>query len=216
MKPLILALAMAASLSAAVIPLFNTGTDASNNQLPTPGASEIHFSLISGTGAANTFLTRYQLPYYSEASLNARWISPAVSQGGGVPSFPSENASYLLEQTFDMTPFDITTATLAGFFAADNCAVISLNTTTLATTGGTCNGTSPSTNFTTLTPFSATASAFIPGTNTLRINYFNYLGPGALLVTGLEGTADPAVPEPATYALIGASLVAIQLMKRLK
>ena len=215
MKPLILAIAMAASLSAATIPLFNTGTDASNNALPTPGFAETHFSLVSGTGLANTFLTRFQAPYYSETGLNSRWISPAIAQGGGVPSFPSENASYLLEQTFDMTPFDISTATLSGFFAADNCAVISLNTTTLATTGGICNGSSPSANFTSLTPFSATASAFIPGTNTLRINYFNYLGPGALLVTGLEGTADPAVPEPATYALIGASLIAIQLKRRL-
>ncbi len=216
MKPLILALSMAASLSAAAIPLFNTGTDASNNPLgppnSTPPLPETHFSLISGP--ANLFLTRWQVPYFSEATLNARWISPAIQQGNAPPSFTGATASYVLAQTFDMAPFDISTATLSGFFAADNCAVIRLNTTILATTGGVCNGTSPSANFTSLTPFSASSSAFISGTNTLRIDFFNYSGPAAVLVTGLEGTADP-VPEPATYALIGASLIAIQLRRKL-
>ncbi|MCX6611743.1 MAG: PEP-CTERM sorting domain-containing protein [Acidobacteria bacterium] len=222
MKPLILALSLAARLSAAALPLFNTGPDASNNPLgpanstSKPNLLETHFSLISGTGIATTFLTRWQAPYYSEIGLNARWISPAFQQAGAATSFPSENANYFLEQTFDMTPFDISTASLSGFFAADNCAEISLNSTILATTGGSCSGTSPSANFMTLTAFSATASAFNPGNNFLRINYFNYLGPGAVLVTGLQGTADPAVPEPATYALIGASLIAIQIKRRLK
>ena len=215
MKPLILALTLAASLSAATIPLFNTGTNASNNALGTPGFTESHFSLIGTTGTANAFLTRWQAPYYSETGLNARWISPAIVQAGAAPSFPWEFATYTLEQSFDMTPFDISTASLSGLFAADNCAVISLNTTVLATTGGTCNGTSPSANFTTLTPFSATSGAFNATNNVLRINFFNYGGPGAVLVTRLEGTADPAVPEPATYALIGASLIAIQIKRRL-
>ncbi|MBM3763001.1 MAG: hypothetical protein FJW36_22485 [Acidobacteria bacterium] len=185
MKTFFLALSLAASLSAASIPLFNTGTDASNNQLPTPGALETHFNLIPPTGSVNAFLTRWQFPYIDETSLGARWISPAIITPTAPPSFPNGGFSFILEQTFDMSPFDISTASLSGLMGADNCMIIRLNTTVLATTGGSCPATRPSFNFTTLTPFSATASAFIAGINTLQLQYSNAGGPGALVVTDL-------------------------------
>jgi hypothetical protein len=223
MRTIFLAMALATTLSAASIPLFNTGTDAANNALgpanstSKPNLMEAHFSLISGPSPANVFLTRWQSPYFSETGLNARWISPAVIQAGAStpPSFPNSSGTYVLQQTFDMTPFDISTASLSGRIGADNCATIRLNTTILASTGGSCSGGNPTSNFTSLTSFSASSGAFITGINTLRIDFSNASAASGLLVADLQGTANPAVPEPATYALIGTSLLAIQIRRKL-
>jgi hypothetical protein len=227
MKTLFLTLALSGSLFAIPITIYNTGVNNSGNPLVspnTPGAPNFHdshFNVISGPGTANSMATNYIVPYYTETPGTARWIAPAftVFSGGALPfsSLVQDTGDYVITQTFNVPLASISFATLTGFFAADNCATISLNSSLVAaTTGGACsNFLNGSGNFTTLTPFSFSTGDFQPGLNTLRINLRNDGGPSGLYVSfvnaAVEGTD---LPEPSTYAAMGGGLLLLALLRR--
>lgn len=224
MKTLFLTLALSGGLFALPITIYNTGVNSSGMPLApnVPGVPNIldsHFIVSSGPGSATWFATNYLTPYYNDITSSARWIAPATlvpSAGALDPLLVQDAGTYQLVQFFNVPLASISFATLSGVFAADNCATITLNTTLLATTGGTCvdflNGSS---NFTGVTPFSATTSAFNPGLNTLRINLRNDGGPAGLYVSFTNAAAEGSnVPEPGTYAAMGSGLVLLALLRR--
>ncbi|MBI4903083.1 MAG: PEP-CTERM sorting domain-containing protein [Acidobacteria bacterium] len=50
--------------------------------------------------------------------------------------------------------------------------------------------------------------------NTLEFRVYNESGPTGLLVNFTEGFAEAQVPEPATFATLGFSMLALGLMRR--
>jgi hypothetical protein len=163
------------------IPLFNTGVDAGGNAFASNGNAEIHY-LVNG-GPAVT----YQHPAWVTAG-DAYWIS--TSSTGAFTQNPN---SYTL--TFDLTGFDLSSASIGGLFAVDDEGSVSLNGGAAIAAANSYHG---------LTSFSFN-SGFVAGVNTLTFNVVDTGGaPSGLLVSGLHGTADLAgsVPEPASWAMM--------------
>ena len=181
------ALSFAASAQAAtLLGLWNTGVDALGNPLP-DGALDTHY-LLNGAPAPVV----YTHPAYL-TDPNAKFI--AAQPDGGYSQNPNT-----FSLNFLLTGFDISTAALSGFFAADNFASIFLNGHLLAQDN---QATDPA-NFQTLTPFSSGAGNFVVGLNTLSLVVTDTGPPSAGLITGLHGTANltSVVPEPAAWALM--------------
>lgn len=107
-------------------------------------------------------------------------------------------APYTFSTTFNMTGYDLSTASLSGSWAIDDGGTLSLNGNSLGTLG--------SGQWGALTAFSAPSSDFVSGVNTLSITItdsdFN------LEAVRLQGSvsASPlgtATPEPASLTLMG-------------
>lgn len=163
--------------------LWNTGVDSAGTAYSSDGASELHY-LVNGTPTA----VAYKHPAWLGVG-DAYWI--AAAPGGAYGANPN---SYTL--TFDLTGFDLATASIGGGFAADDQGSVRLNGGAVISTTST---------FSSLTSFNFT-SGFVAGINTLTFSVLDTGGvPSGLLVSGLHGTADVAsgaVPEPASWALM--------------
>jgi len=111
--------------------------------------------------------------------------------------------------TFDLTGFQISTASLAGLWGIDNIGSVVLNGTTilsnlpLVEVG----------NFNVLTAFSS-LTGFNAGLNTLAFNVANAGGPGAFRATAVV-TASP-VPVPAAGLLLIGALGGLVALRRRK
>jgi PEP-CTERM motif len=204
------ALLLSAGLQAAVIPgLLNTGVVSAGVQLADAnGIADPHWQQ-NGNTAFTYSINRagFGTIYIPETltgvgSDQSRWIS--VDGFGAVGSTP---VPFTL--SFDLTGFFPTTASLTGRWATDNCGSAQLNGGAAFSTIGNCGS---STSFTQWTPFSAT-SGFVAGLNTLTFNLTNDGGPGAIRVEFLSSDVTPT-PEPGTYALMGAALVALGWVRK--
>jgi hypothetical protein len=113
--------------------------------------------------------------------------------------------------TFSLSGLNPATAQITGQFAADNhITATKINGTTVA--GATTDTFGSYTSF-------AINSGFISGINTLDFLVLDDGAPMSLRVNALAGTADPlvgAVPEPSTWLTLGAGLLAVMSMVRLR
>ncbi|MCY4333109.1 MAG: VPLPA-CTERM sorting domain-containing protein [Litoreibacter sp.] len=122
----------------------------------------------------------------------------------------NDNDFASFEMTFDLTGFDVSTASLFGFWGVDNAGVITLNGTQIAELSGLSE-----LNFAALSPYGTfDSSLFLAGENSLRFELQDLGGPAAFRATA-RVTAEPlsAVPLPAGAPLLLAGIAGLALLR---
>ena len=187
---LAVAIAAAGPAFANNIPLFNTGVDAAGNPLAN-NAAETHYTLVGGgdlrvATSANGFPIG---PWLGDDSASA-WVGPNTDG-----SLDGDVATYDYRLTFSLDGLNAATASIMGRWSTDNEGLdILING---VSTGNSLNFDQPFTNW---YDFSVN-SGFVSGVNTIDFLVHNDGGPTGLRVE-MTGTADAAVPEPASWALM--------------
>lgn len=184
--------------------LYNTGLDVSGNALSMTGGIDANW-LVDGQAAVT-----YKHPAYAANDSDSLWIS--VNQNGGNETTRAQTYTY--STTFDLTGYDVLTASINGLWGADNYGSIYLN--------GVDTGNSLSFGydaFRSLTAFSIN-DYFVNGINTLSVEMTNgHLnpnldpGPGALRFDSLELKA-ASVSEPGTMALLSLGIFGLVVARR--
>jgi hypothetical protein len=199
----------AASASADVIYNLSTGLDASYT-LETPGDSvDAHWTYndpyISPSVGSALVVTPFNADWYGgwlANGPNSDWIAPDPDTVDNGP------APYSFSTTFDLTGYDLSTVSLSASWAVDDYGTVDLNGIQIASLN--------SGNWGGLTPVSvSTGSAdFVQGVNTLTITIT--ADDQFLEAVRLEGSVsgDPAVPEPASWALAGLGALALGAIRR--
>ena len=191
-----------------VIANVSTGLDASNDLINVNGQSDAHWTvdqIAGGTAAAQAVMSSGAdffhggggNPAWLDNGPNSDWIArnANTSANGAAP--------YTFYCTFDLTGYDLTTASIAGLWAIDDSGDVSLNGNLLLSLPGE-NGQ----NWGAFHSFSVSAGSpyFNQGLNTLTITMTT--SDNAWEAARLEGTVTGnAIPEPATAALLAAVLV---------
>jgi hypothetical protein len=152
-------------------------------------------------------------PWWPANNATSQWIGPQARYNQGDNDV---QGTWTFRTTFNLSGLDPATAVITGRWMTDNQGTnIYINS---ASTGQT----TPLNAFQTDTWTSFTISGgFLPTLNTLDFQVLNQDtlsgGPVGLRVEFLSATADPSpVPEPTTFALLGAGLVALGLVRRRK
>ena len=173
----------------------STGLDATNTLLASGGLNDAHWT-VSGNPAQSVYPN------------NADWFSGWLANGPAstwiaINANVANNgaAPYTFTRTFDLTGFDISTASLTGAWAIDDAGTVNLNGNLLDTQG--------SGGWGSLHNISAPAADFVSGVNTLTITMTT--DDQFLEAVRLEGsvTASPiaATPEPGSAALLSGLLI---------
>lgn len=195
---------------AAPITTFNTGVNTFGVPL-VDNALDPHYTLIAGPTLGAPFVAtstgNFPIspagPWLADNSVSA-WIAPSQNTIGAF------NASYTYETTFDLTGFNVSSATFGGQWAEDDFGgQILLNGFDIITSGyGTYTNI---TSFTVFSPFTLT-SGFLQNVNTLAFVVTNRGGGPTGLRVEYAGTAN-SVPEPASLALVWLSLACLGIMR---
>lgn len=148
------------------------------------------------------------------ASNNSAYFSGATTPASAwvwVGNINTVN-NVVFEFTFDLTGYDVTTASLSGLWGVDNTGTIALNGTPIASLTSVVSG-----NYTALRSYGTSlASLFNAGSNTVTYNMIDNGGPGAFRATA-EVTADvSAVPLPAGAPLLVGGLALLGWMRKRK
>lgn len=174
--------------SAPITTLYNTGVN-NDETVRTHGQVELHYEITNATGTHTTGFPNVRTsaggfpvgPWIGDNSTSA-WIDTIPASGAG---------TFTYRTTFDLTGFDITTASITGQWAVDNTGLdILINGSSTGISGAGFGA------FSTLNIL----SGFVEGVNTLDFIGNNSGGPGGLR-TELIGVADLASPVPAPAAI---------------
>jgi hypothetical protein len=197
-----------ATLSAAPVNIFGTGVDGFGNPLP-DGSIDPNYSIISSPlGAIDAIVINSGgfpiTPGPWAPNGGSKWIGPQADQSVG--NTPGE---YIYRTIFDLSGFDLATVVLSGSWTSDNDSSIRIN-------GVAVGPTVSFTGYASLVGFSIT-NGFVSGLNTLDFvvnNGSDSDNPTGLLVE-VRGEGDlAAIPEPASFALIGLGLVGLAAIRR--
>jgi len=179
--------------------IFSTGVDSSGTPLAN-NSQDTHWTLVTVTGPVSPYVITqangFPDPPWNANDSASAWINPA-------PSAPNEGFGiFQYQTTFSLTGLDPTTASITGFYAADNELVeVLLNGTNVGI-----SNTNP-TNFIAFSGFTIN-NGFQNGTNTLDFVVNNDGGPTGLRVEIASATATASpVPEPSSLTLLGAGLL---------
>lgn len=209
----VLAVGMATSAMGAAIGVWSTGVCAGLNVAGcTPntllgfGVQDLNYT-FSGFSATNRTETAIST-YVPDAAGASRWLTPGTVAGGVFPT-----GSYTVTTQFNLAGFNASTLNLFLDIAADNIVVAALNGNTILS----CNA-GGVTCFQAFTfNHSIAAGAFAnAGLNTLTFTVTNQNDqtPTALRVQVSGDAALAAIPEPATWGLLGVGLVGFGLLRR--
>lgn len=173
------------------ITFWNTGV-AADGSLLAAGSADTHYTLIDSADPNGTMaMATSAHSAWTQPTSTAGWISPGSS---GYQNWDS--GYYVYQTTFDLTGYDVTTASLSGMIAADDSVAVYLNGSGLAAFNG-------STGFSSLTPF-LISSGFVSGVNTVDFVVHNDDGPTGLMVDDTVATAQ--TPEPGSLLLMATGL----------
>ena len=199
--------AVAGPVYASVIPIFNTGVDASGFVLANGTLGDPHYTLTTAPGGTTSLRIMTSVggfpigPWLGDNTLST-WIGPDNDTQANGPA-----GNYTYRTTFDLTGLTPGTANLTGQWATDNPGVdILLNG---VSTGITASG------FTSWTGFTL-SSGFVAGVNTLDFVVNNQGGPTGLRVeiSGTASSAGTATPEPTAFLLLTGGLAGLALLRR--
>ncbi|MBA3972950.1 MAG: hypothetical protein C0504_01880 [Candidatus Solibacter sp.] len=212
LKLMVLTLAVASLATAMpIVGLYSTGMNVS-------GGVDQSWQL----GGGNAYVTQDgQFPFgaWVANDANAKWVSPQANYvGGGGALLSDANGVYTYTTTFDLTGYDPTTANFNFTIAADDrINSVYLNSNQLVGVigpyaGGAMSG-----------PFGpGVGNGFVAGLNTITVSVQNMGGdvgnPTGLRLEVLNSDVEmlQAIPEPATFALVGLALAALPLVRRRK
>ena len=166
-----------------------TGLDATNTLLASGGLADAHWMVNSAPA---------QSVYPNNADWYGGWLAngPAsdwIALNANVTN--NGPAPYTFSRTFDLTGYDVSTASLNGAWTIDDGGTISLNGNVLDSQG--------SGGWGSLHGISAANSLFLPGLNTLSITLTDsdqFLE--AVRMEGSVNVSPAAVPEPGSVALL--------------
>jgi hypothetical protein len=198
---------LALPLHAAVIPLFNTGVDATGTPLP-GGSADPHWTIISGPTVSSPtpgIVLMSPNGLYAEDPAS-RWIWVDTNGTGGV------NSPYTFELQFTLTSAQVSTATISGSWGVDNFGNILLNGAAPTGSGALSLPGVVIGNFSSLHSFTITGG-FVAGINKLDFVTTDAGNPGALNVTNLSGTV-ASVPEATNPAILCLGAVAMMAYLR--
>lgn len=182
--------------------LFNTGAGFSTN------AQDTHYALTVQQG--NTVAGAYGYvadnagypdgsPWIGNSSTASKWLTPFADEAASFD--PTVNGVYRWRLSFNLTGFDLATASFSGRWAADNNGRVLLNGVQI----GTANSFSSWSSFT-------ASTGFVSGINTLDFvvtNLFQSTGNPTGVRVEFVNSAANAVPEPESLALLGIGLLAL-------
>jgi len=199
-------LALSCAGHANPIGVFNTGVNSSGVPLADGTLGDTHY-LLTSVPAGSTTSIRVRTsaggfpigPWVGDDSISA-WIGP-----NNDAQLDGPVGSYDYRTTFDLTGLNPATASLTGQWSVDNEGLdILINGVSKGITAG---------GFSAFTGLSI-SSGFVAGVNTLDFIVNNDGGPTGLRVE-ISGTAEAsAAPEPASFVLIGAGLLALSRLRR--
>lgn len=186
---------MSASACALPIPVFNTGVDGFGVSLP-GGSVDPHWDVVTPAGDASVVDST---SYAGTGGIPGTWLpNSSVSKwiwqdASGLPT----SVTRWFETTFDMTGLDLSTAAIAGRWAADNLGLnIFINGIDIVPP----NPTSPG--FTSWTGFSISNADLLPGLNTVRFEVQD-LG----VISGFRAEFTTATAEASSVPDTGSTLL---------
>jgi len=205
--------------AAVILGLYNTGVQSGGDGWatgsgPKPGnGADLHWDNSGGLGGQAFTGSPLNTAWLANTD-TSQWVTPTPDANESLDPVADGNYTYSLE--FDLTGYDFDTASFAGRFATDNTVTsILLNGQEISGSGG---------SYGYWTDFASVADAFVAGLNTLSFNVTNFAqatsNPTGLRVEFLSSNVDelagPAVPEPATWAmmLVGFGVVGASMRRR--